>query len=218
VKSLYHPGLGQQVAFSNQEVPEGGDAQTAAVIGIMSRYAAEDASSPEVQRDAQQAMAECSGCMPEEAVFRWIKHRLRFVEDGVTAQPFDGEAQSQGGTFVEALIRPRDMAVLGVGSQAGDCDDYSMYAASLLLALGVPVSFVTVAADPESSDFSHVYVAAYRNGVRVPLDTSHGPRPGWETGRAKRIKEWPVYSQHCSPLLIVLITAGAIGAIKALCR
>lgn len=208
---LYHPALGQDVNYSIQEVPEGGDGQTAAVIGIMSDYAVADSSSPEIQRDAAQAIAECAGCSAAEAVFWFVKKRLQFVRDEETVQPFQGAAG--GGTLVEALIRPRDMSTL-TNTRLGDCDDFSMYTASLLLALGVPASFVTVAASPGNNDFSHVYVAAYQNGVRVPLDTSHGDRPGWETPNAHRIQEWEVGGVG---VILPLVVTLAIGA-WLLCR
>ena len=87
---------------------------------------------------------------------------------------------------------------LGVGSTAaarlGDCDDFSMYAASLLTALDIPCNFVTVAGDESNPNiFTHVYVAAYPNGERVVVDASHGPECGWEVYRPSgRKQEWAV--------------------------
>ena len=204
MNQLYHPALGENVNYTIQEVPTGGDGQTAAVIELMKKYALEDSSSPEIQRDAQQALAECSGCSASEAVFWFVKRRLRFVRDEETVIPFSNGQ----GTLVEALIRPRDMSVLK-NEKLGDCDDFSMYTASLLLALGIPASFVTVAASPGSNEFSHVYVAAYQNGVRIPLDTSHGERPGWETGNSHRIQEWEVGSVSPALSLLVILAIGA---------
>jgi hypothetical protein len=208
MKSLFHPALGQDVNYTIQQVPEGGDSQTAAVIGMMSDYALADSSTPEIQRDAQQALAENPSKSISEAVFWYVKRRLRFVRDEETALAFQGDSDAQHGVIVEALIRPVDMSTMPV-PRHGDCDDFSMYTASLLLALGVPVSFVTVAATPGNNDYSHVYVATYQNGVRVPLDTSHGDRPGWETPRAHRIKEWEVGGVG---KVIGLAVLAAIGA------
>ncbi len=226
MQSIYHPGLGQSVNYSMVQVPEGGDGQTAAVVGLMNRYATEDATSQEIQADLRSALAQCPGCSPVEAVFWWVKGRVRFVRDEDTASPFP---TVDGGVVVEALIRPRDMSVLCGGggggsgnsagntascSRVGDCDDFSMYTAALLKAAGVPCAFVTVAADGGSNDYSHVYVAAYPNGVRIPLDTSHGARPGWETGNAHRVREWPVGAGGGMLGLVILIGLGAI----LLCR
>jgi hypothetical protein len=71
-----------------------------------------------------------------------------------------------------------------------------MYGAAHLMARGVPCSFVTVAADDsDPSMYSHVYLAAYPNGQRVPIDLSHGHYPGWETvNRFGKRKEWPIGS------------------------
>jgi hypothetical protein len=208
MSQIYHPMLGERVNYTIQPVPEGGDGQTEAVIELMRKYTIEDSSSPEIQRDAQQALSECPECSAVEAVFYFVKKRLEFVRDEDTVQPFSGSIQPGDGVLVEALVRPRDMSVLS-GRKMGDCDDFSMYTASLLLALGIPVSFVTVAASPDSDDFSHVYVAAYPNGVRVPLDTSHGQYPGWETKSSHRVKEWEIGGIHTMLSLFVILALGA---------
>lgn len=195
MQTIYHPALGQNLNYEVAQVPEGGDAQTAAVIDMMAGYARDDSSSMEVQRDARAALAQYPGMPPEESVFWWVKARLQFVRDEETAKPVQA-GMPVNDVVVEMLIRPRDMSVLcadGSCVRQGDCDDFSMYTVALLLALDIPAAFVTVAADPSSSDYSHVYVAAYpQNRGRVALDTSHGARPGWETDRAARKREWPV--------------------------
>lgn len=189
---LRHPALGQ-VKYAVTEVPTGGDGQTAAVIGMMSQYASEDSRHPIIIKEAQEAVASRPDLPPHEAVFYWVKSRIRFVRDEDTVTPWQEKTTSP---VVEALIRPVDMAVMCEGGTScqriGDCDDFSMYTAALLLALNIPASFVTVAAGRESDDYSHVYIAAYPGGQRVALDTSHGPYPGWETAQARRIEEWPV--------------------------
>jgi hypothetical protein len=99
---------------------------------------------------------------------------------------------------VEVLIRPRDqsqlIALKGIGLE--DCDGFVMYAACLLLILGIPCSLVIVNADRKRPDeFSHVYLAAYPEGFgkrRIPLDFSHGDYPGWECPNLGRREEMPV--------------------------
>jgi len=94
---------------------------------------------------------------------------------------------------VEIPPLPRDLLALPVPVAQGDCDDYSMLAASMLLAEGIPCAFVTVAADSrDPSQFSHVYVVSRRGGARIPIDASHGPSVGWETPEFYRRSEWPV--------------------------
>ena len=205
MESTYHPDLGRTVNYSVQTVPEDADGQVAAVIGIMREYAREDARSPEIECDlravALHPQKDYSDLPPGEAnertwidsIFWHVKGRVsRFVTDEETARTIQPGYE---GPIVETLIRPRDMAVYcDEGNCQGDCDDYAMYLAALLTAAGVRCAFVTVAADETDRRwFSHVYVAAYTGeGVRVPLDASHGEYPGWEVARYWRIEEWPV--------------------------
>ncbi len=161
----------------------------------MRRYVMEDAYSHEIQADLMEASRLYPGKPIHEQVFHYIKDRVQFAEDVHTAGPV---ASLTGAQIIETLIRPRDlsrMTKLG-GRQRGDCDDFSMYGASMLVGAGAPtqsVKFVTVAADADAPrQFSHVYNAIYLNGVRIPLDISHGPYPGWETASRYRIEEWAV--------------------------
>lgn len=210
--TLHHPSFGA-VRYSVSEVPTGGDGQTAAVIGLMKGYVQEDARHPILLKDLQQALASRPDLPAHEAIFWWVKDRVRFVRDEDTVQPWQ---QGTDLPVVEALIRPVDMVVMCGGGascqRTGDCDDFSMYTAALLTAAGIDAAFATVAASSESTDFSHVYVVAYPNGTRVPLDTSHGAYPGWETNQARRIQEWPVGGGG----LMTLVALVALGAM--LCR
>lgn len=194
---LSHPVLGN-ARYTLTPVQAGGDGQTADVISLMRRYAVEDAAHPHIREQARLIRAEAAtqGMAPYEAAYWWVKNRLRFVRDEITATPVHGiEGLGADDVIVETLIRPADMAALPEGSRVGDCDDYSMYLASLLTALGYDAAYATIAADQNSNDYSHVYVVIRDNGVRVPLDASHGGYPGWEApeaGRTSRYREWPV--------------------------
>lgn len=207
---LYHPGLGRQVNYSITVVGDDPDEQVAATIALMRRYVREDWGTELIRRDALQAQSESGYQDPASAVFRFIKTRLRFVKDETTLEPFAFSPELPG---VEALIRPVDMAMQPAGRQIGDCDDYVMYGAALLKALGVDSRFVTVAADPaDPSRYSHVYLAAYQDGYRIPLDLSHGDYPGWETGNpyGKR-REWEIFGPELAPMVGLLIGAGALA-------
>lgn len=183
-----HPILGT-VRYTVTTVPDAGDGQTAGVISLMARYASEDASSQEVLQAVEVAKAENPGASPEEQVFRYVRTRVRFVYDEATALPLQ---YWYADPIVEALIRPRDLIALQPFAQ-GDCDDFSMLVAAMLMAQGIDVAYVTVAADPaDPEQFSHVYVASYRDGMRIPVDASHGPYPGWEAETWYRRQEWPV--------------------------
>jgi transglutaminase-like putative cysteine protease len=78
----------------------------------------------------------------------------------------------------------------------GDCDDFSMLLASLLVAAKVPVWFRAVAVDErEPWRWSHIYCKVFLKDERkfISLDVSHGKFPGWETNRKKfRVMEWRV--------------------------
>ena len=182
------------------------ETQTAQVIGKMARLVRDDTADPDVQADAQAAADSLAGRDPLEAVFHWVKSRMTFVRDEQTAAPLQPLYVED---IVEVLVRPRDM--VDAKRAQGDCDDYVMYGAALLRALGVPVNFVTVAADPANPDaYSHVYLAAYPKGEgRVPLDISHGPGPGWETPQVYKRKEWLIDGAYHG----IVANAAGIGAL-----
>jgi hypothetical protein len=200
-----HPALGS-VKYSTTEVSDDPDTQVAQTIDLMRRYAVEDSRSALVIADAARAWQ--SGD-PIGDTWGYIKSRLQFINDEVTAEPLQ---PSFIYPIVETLCRPKDMAVAPYPQ--GDCDDFSMYGAAHLLARGVPCSFATVAANGQDpTAYSHVYLVAYPKtgpyaGKRVPMDLSHGAYPGWEVGNQYgKMREWP-----CNSTSSVLIIAAIIGA------
>ena len=204
---IAHPTLGI-VNYRVDAVSEEPDQQVADTIRLMRDYVREDWNHPLVVNDAARAYSEYSGGDVIEAVFWWTKRQLRFVEDELTAQPFDFRD-----SVVETLIRPVDMAALADGRKLGDCDDYVMYAAALLKALGVESRFVTLAADHrDPTRYSHVYLAAYRDGWRIPLDVSHGPYPGWEApNQYDKRREWAIFGPDLTAVVGVVIGAAALA-------
>lgn len=176
-------------------LPSDPDQQVAATIGMMGKYAHADQSAAPVRQLAaflreglghgpQSAIAYC------ERVWDITSRLVRFVLDEQIQDGLPGLAQrirDQDGEVVEILIRPIDL--LSADRPVGDCDDFSMLAASLILAGGIPCRFATVSGDG-SGYWSHVYLVAYPNGVRIPIDASHGEFAGWETDRNFRLKEW----------------------------
>lgn len=201
-----------------QVVGDDPDEQVADTIGLMSRYVREDAYSAEVLAAAEEAAP--PGDDPLDGVFRYVKGLIRFQSDETTAKPLESRLVKMGlGEFpvVEVLIRPRDMLTwrrdTGHG-QVGDCDDFVMLTAALLLAKGIDVSFVTVAADPrQPTQYSHVYVAAYpAGGGRVAMDTSHGDYAGWEVqDRVTRRTEWPIRAGYRGILLAGLVILALVA-------
>lgn len=195
---ISHPIWGD-VRYEVTAVSDDPDQQVAEVIGLMRGYVDADYRTPAVAEQARQAMARASGAGPVDAVFNHVRGQLRFVRDEISAMPIQSNYDIP---IVEVLVRPVDMAAMCEGGscrRSGDCDDYAMYAAALLMNLGVDVSFVTLAADAvDPTRYSHVYLAAYpdgRGGRRVAVDVSHGGYVGWEAAdRYGKKAEWPVGS------------------------
>lgn len=195
---MQHPTLGV-VRYQLTEVSDDPDQQVADTIGLMRGYALEDSAHPLILRDVN--VAARSGDAIGDT-FNYLRRSgargMRFVRDEETGAPFETDDQPGGWRpVVETLIRPADQSVCAPAQ--GDCDDFSMYGAAHLAARGVPCSFATVAADAKTPDqFTHVYLVAYPAagpyaGMRVPLDLSHGPAPGWEVpNRFGKLVEWPI--------------------------
>jgi hypothetical protein len=74
-----------------------------------------------------------------------------------------------------------------------DCDELAMYIGSMLLSIGVPCEFVTIADDvADPTRFTHVYVQAIlEDGSKMPLDP-YCDKPGEEPPLRFRRKEWGV--------------------------
>ncbi len=214
--TVNHPDFGgMPLNYTVQEMPFSNDGQVAATIQKMGQYVMEDCNSPEVMEDAAEAVREGQGD-PLLGAFRLANRRIRFQVDSATGR-------WKGGDVVEVLVRPRDVIALSKQGMMvpGDCDDFSMYVAALLIANGIPCSFVTVAADErDPSAYSHVYVAAYPDGKRKVVDASHGKFMGWEVAnKFGKCREWDVTT--CGGSLAsfggfdwstVLLAAGVAGA------
>lgn len=208
--TINHPDFIRPVTYTVTPLPEySADAQVSATIAVMRRYALEDSRNPDIVSLAL-ALA-CQANTPQELaclVFDAVKQRMRFQRDEQTGAVVDDNA-------VEVLVRPVDVIALSNMGQAvpGDCDCFSMFVASLLLAAGVDCSFVTISGDANASDqFSHVYVVAWpQSQYRMVVDASHGPVAGWEAPNCGRYQEWPVTatgSRFGSLFVLAALVAG----------
>ena len=187
-QTAIHPQFGQ-VTYTIREVPDDPESQVQATIAMMRDNAIHGAATPIIRQQAADIAAECGPDQLAQVEAAWltVKSRLTFQEDSQTA----GQFARHDSPIVEALLLPEDVAAGHLTH--GDCDDFSVYAASLLTALRIPCSFVTIAAEPIApSQFTHVYVAVTVNGQRIAVDCSHGEYCGWESPTILRIQEWPV--------------------------
>jgi hypothetical protein len=200
--TTYHPDLQESVNWEAFPLSSDPDTQVAQTINRMRRHVIEDSRSPAILNEAAAIQANGSGDLCSDT-FWHVKNKVGFRRDEELGRPVQPYLDDPN--IVEVLIRPRDLAQMDRPLE--DCDGSASYVPALLMAQGVPCSFVTVAADSrEPGRFSHVYAACYPNGERISLDASHGPYPGWEcteTGQVTRVKEWPIDGPDWGELLIL---------------
>jgi transglutaminase-like putative cysteine protease len=163
----------------------GGDAGTARTVTYMRAAATgiDGAKNPHVR---QLAIALARGLDARDysgqvaALFNYVKNNIEFR-----------------GEYEETLQTP----IVTLQMRAGDCDDKVTLLASLLLSLGFQVRPVTVAADPLSTDFSHVYLEVQdrATGNWIPLDTTvFKATPGWKPRNVARQRAWRGMGQDTS--------------------
>lgn len=185
--TVSHPQFGTMRA-TGEYLPDHADDQVQDTVMRMENHIRSDAAHPAVGQIAAGLKAG-TDAQTVQNIFAHAKNgnAIRFEFDRDTAAavglPFIDDV-------AEVFVRPADMAtlVLQQGQGVGDCDDFTMYVCSLMLACGVPCGIVTVAAkdSPRPDEYSHVYAVGYPMNeatgqrVRVPLDCSHGPHCGWE--------------------------------------
>lgn len=107
------------------------------------------------------------------AVYQWVLSNIRFTKDPINK---------------ETLFPPSEL----LRNRAGDCDDFTMLIATLLMAIGINARAITVSAPSEdTSQFSHIYPEAQIDGSWVPLDAA---RPDASFGTAPamyyRMRAW----------------------------
>lgn len=109
------------------------------------------------------------------AIWTWVRQNIRYVQDPVGKE----------------TVRPAEV-ILEV--RAGDCDDINgVLIPSLLGTIGIPTRGVTVAAAPDSRDFSHIYAEALVDGQWIALDAARANVVfGQAPERYWRRAEWPI--------------------------
>lgn len=161
------------------------DRSVADTVALMGVHAINGSKSKQVARAIEQAGCLIPNLTNEKAlqkVFSYIKGRVKFVEDESVLVRLFKNPNSK-----ELLVTPE--VILSMNNPRGDCDDFSMLCCSMLLALGIPCSFVTIAADSKMPEqFTHVYCIS----GNIPMDCSHGKQVGWESPKIFRKQIWPV--------------------------
>lgn len=180
----FHPAFAGPALFTIEQRPPGDDDErnTLQTIRRMIEYIRADSGHPSVVRQAANATR---GTDPRPDVHRWIRAHVQYADDVELAKEISADPNS-----AEVLVRPVDL--LAMPEPRGDCDDQSMLCAAMLQALGVRTWLKTIAADPDSDRYSHVYVMADGPAGPMALDCSHGAYAGWEARATGKTKLWPV--------------------------
>ncbi len=193
------------------ELGDSPDEQVARTMRRMGELATEDAANPIFQAFAARTFAGIDPADKQaiiERAFDTVRGAIQFQQDETSGA---GLGEWCPADLVEFIVRPVDMCrYIDQGIAIGDCDDFSMLCAALLLTQGIPSKFCTVAADGRAPDqFSHVYCVAYLDGERIPLDASHGSYPGWEVDQERQITRKGEWSSTGGCPLITLAVIGA---------
>jgi hypothetical protein len=215
----YHPDFGGAVNYEFMRLPETPDGQVRSTIRAIRDFVKTDSMSPIVRAYAER-MLELGAGDPNLGLWLLIKPLIKFRQDEEIARDL-ASADPRKDDAIEVLIRPIDqlalIALRGMG--VGDCDCFHLTGCALLASLGIPSSLVTVSANQSRpEEFSHVYMASYWNGVRMPLDLSHGEYPGWECPHLGRIQEWPMQRGQAEEILEIALPVAAIIAAALMFR
>lgn len=190
------------VVAERTPVADDSDSLTKTTIGKMCEYIRAGAADPHVIGAAQFAAQRFGRSANNPfsnawGVFWFLKHRVRRVLD-------EGNMFRVGepGAW-DMLIAPA--VLLRMQNPSEDCDGFTMAAAAMLQALGVPQCIVTVACDPrEPERWSHVFgMIQLPNGEWLPLDCSHGQVPGWMVPQS-RISKWQTWDLNGNPIDVAM--------------
>lgn len=188
---------GQSVSVqSTRTNPWNNDVSTRDTIRIMGSLARQYAGDPHVIAATAQALSAGARTHRQiaSAIFYWVRRNVRFVEDEqLMYQEFGIQPQYLD---KELLIIPP--LLLSMPEPMGDCDDFSLLLASMLLCAGLKPYWVTVAADKNDlRKFSHIYVCVslQDEGTHMCLDAGNRLQmvpPGWEENKVTRKAIWPI--------------------------
>lgn len=182
--------VSKRVVMQTTPASKDPDTATRQTVEKMSDYIRDAIADPAVRACADYAWKRfgLSSPSPEAkcwAVFWWVKHCISFRQDEATMFRV-GLHDEQ-----DLLIAPS--VLVRMADPAEDCDGFTMLGSAMLAILGIPVYIGTAAADhSRPQEFSHVFPIAKIGDRVLPLDMSHGPRPGWMIPRRDvlRFQAW----------------------------
>jgi hypothetical protein len=158
----------------------GGDRGVAKTMQLIKTLVDQAIKDPYINRTAIEILQQSNAPQYDQAaaarvIYDWVHRNIRYVQDPVGKE----------------TVRPANV-ILEV--RAGDCDDINgVLIPSLLGTIGIATRGVTVAAAPDSDDFSHIYAEGLLNGQWTALDAA---RSNVVFGQApefyKRRAEWPL--------------------------
>ena len=164
-----------------------GDAGTAATIRHMGRLAVKGSRDPIVRLMAFEIMEGVPGRDHGSVARRFFD----YLQDKRTGGEQSGVKFINDAYRTEQVRAPWWTLLL----EGGDCNSgFSTTLAALLMSVGIPCFFRTVAADPTRPDsFSHVYTVAVIRGDELPLDASvQFSTPGSEPAQIFRKQDWNI--------------------------
>jgi len=210
--------FGRTVRITEYDRGEGDDELTRQSTCLMHELATHDADEPVIRAAAVAAVRQLDPgtATPQQiadAIFREAQRRVTYEDDDTLNTP---SADIAGTIFDQTLISPA--ALLSMPRPRGNCVDFSMLVHALCRLFGLPCAYKTIAADPNSEDYSHVYaVAQIAPGNFYPLDASNAPGPGLEFDlpKGKKSKLWPNPIDLSSPPIRQRRLAGLTGYIDA---
>lgn len=191
--NIWGQPIGVQSVRTN---PFNNDVSTRHTIQVMRQLAHRYSRDPAVVQAVNQAVSAGARTQRDiaSAIFYWVRGNVRFVEDEELMYQQLGIEPLQ--LDKELLIVPP--VLLAMPTPQGDCDDFSLLIASMLLCAGMRAYFVTVAADKEDArKFSHIYICACLEDEGTHLCLDAGNRlsmvaPGWEASEITRKAIWAI--------------------------
>ena len=188
---------GPAVVLSTRTNRFDSDVSTRDTVRVMARLAHEYSSDRYVAAAVQDALAGVGITTQRDvvcAIFHWVRGKVHFVYDETLLHEQLGVGLDD--LDKELLIVPP--LLLQMRPPQGDCDDFSLLIASMLLCAGIRPFFVTVAADrSDPHKFSHIYVCAELEDEGTHLCLDAGNRlsrvePGWELPNVTRKAVWDI--------------------------